>query len=213
MERHVLIAYRIHAMIVGKIIKLLLSRNKNFLSYVGTKSLQRWSLPSSIVVSVLSTWHLVGLLNCMFLCDSLVLWSLLCIKVVHQKRDKPLECNYRDTSTFLAIYLKLLWHWMPCDWKVNNSKPQADICQSILFLFVLGLCSAGPVWQTCVSVRSIKTATASHSWHMPEPVREKGWKSSGCRSTTVQVSILGLLLCKPLHRLICYDHTILLLVK
>lgn len=55
-----LIAYRIHAlnttaMIVGKIIKILLSRNKKFLSYVDKKSLQKWNLPSPIVVSVLST--------------------------------------------------------------------------------------------------------------------------------------------------------------
>lgn len=52
MEGLVLIAYRIHTlnttmMIVGKTMKLLLSRNKKFLSYVGTKSLQKWNLPSS----------------------------------------------------------------------------------------------------------------------------------------------------------------------
>lgn len=202
------------AIIIDKIIKLLLSKNKKkFLSYVDTKSLQKWSLPSPIVVSVLSTWHFLGLLNSLFLYGLLVLWRLLCIRVAHQKRDEPLGCNHRDAFNFLAISHKFLWYWMPCDGKVKNSKPPADICQTIPFLFVLGLCSAGPVWQTCVSVRSIKTATVSHSWHTPEPARGKGWKFSGCRSRTVQVSILGLLLGKPLHRLIGYYPTTLLLVE
>lgn len=89
MERHVLIAYRIHAMVVFKIIKLLLSRKKKFLSSVDTKSLQKWILPSPIVVSVPSTWHFLGLLNFMFLYDSLCSGVFSALKQYTKKEMSP----------------------------------------------------------------------------------------------------------------------------
>lgn len=51
--------------------------------------------------------------------------------------------------------------------------------------FLLG--PLGPAWQICVNVQPIRTVTASHSWHIPAPARERASASTGSLSRTVQV--------------------------
>ena len=55
--------------------------------------------------------------------------------------------------------------------------------------FLLG--PLGPAWQICVNVQSIKTVTASRSWHIPAPARERASASTGSLRRTVQVRSSG----------------------